>query len=452
MNDGGDSVNEIDAYSDLLADVWTIYGGFTNPTYKITTQVLNEYDMLDGIDLPTNDDFGGGTLGILRQQGVTHSRVRGGLLRSGTGPTLQFEQFNLGMELIIHRTGDALPLVQAETATLIINRWGDIIIEGEDVISSIFQNENLPLDLTGRINFTDQIYELGVSINRPEVGLLHDFEIWNITVHEATGVLGVDLKPGGFEGGYLGLDLEGSINFMPVTSNGFGGQVLFGVIHSNSPVIQNHFGDLLDHLDIVPDAPGSTQSASESLKGAYIRMYGDGGLLSDLANGKLGFDGGIRYGGWYWSRADHGGGVRAGGLLGAYAYGRFLAVVKMRGDITFIYAYNAGDHSISSEAWVAGGLGFCEPETWSSWNSRWWNDRWCWTAGAFLGLEWNVTQGNFDVDVQIDTEVGILSTVAVVGHFSEVTGIKNPRPSLETGCALDACPARDGTYNIGEII
>lgn len=42
MNDGDDTVNEINAYSDLLADVWTIYGGFTNPTYKITTQVLNE--------------------------------------------------------------------------------------------------------------------------------------------------------------------------------------------------------------------------------------------------------------------------------------------------------------------------------------------------------------------------------------------------------------------------
>ncbi|MEM7126355.1 MAG: hypothetical protein AAF702_08525 [Chloroflexota bacterium] len=403
MNDAGDAVNEIDEYSALIPAVWPFYVNLTNPSHMDTTSVLNQYDMQEGIDLPTSEDFGGGASGMVRNTDIQFNRLRGNLVRTGSGAAFQFERFDLGMELIVHRAQDARPIFQADTVALTIDRWGEILIEGYDARSSIFRNENLWFNLTLRVDIPTRYLEGGLSLGTPEVGLLHEFEVWNVTLHDASGALGFDLS-GGFPLAYVGLDLEGSTNFMPFSSNGFGGQVLFGTIRSDSAVLHNHFAEIMEHLNIVPDGPGSDQSVTESFQGGYIRMYGDGGLLSDLAAGKLNFDGGVRYGGWYWSNLNADGGNKAGAILGAYAYGRFLAVVTMRGDITFIYAYDAGDHSVSSDAWVAGGIGACEPETWTSWDSRWWHDRWCWTAGARLLLNWNVTQSNFDVDVQIDTE------------------------------------------------
>jgi hypothetical protein len=36
--------------------------------------------------------------------------------------------------------------------------------------------------------------------------------------------------------------------------------------------------------------------------------------------------------------------------------------------------------------WVAGGLGFCDADGWKSWETRWWNQPFCWTAGAYLHI------------------------------------------------------------------
>jgi len=50
---------------------------------------------------------------------------------------------------------------------------------------------------------------------------------------------------------YIGLNLEASWNFVPFKAGSFGGQVLAGTINPDSPVLQNHFPDVLDHLDNV---------------------------------------------------------------------------------------------------------------------------------------------------------------------------------------------------------
>jgi hypothetical protein len=41
---------------------------------------------------------------------------------------------------------------------------------------------------------------------------------------------------------------------------------------------------------------------------------------------------------------------------------------------------------------VAGGIGFCEPDKWKSWETRWWKDKWCWTCGAIIWADYNYTK------------------------------------------------------------
>jgi hypothetical protein len=44
------------------------------------------------------------------------------------------------------------------------------------------------------------------------------------------------------------------------------------------------------------------------------------------------------------------------------------------------------------QLWVAGGIGSCEPDKWRSWESRWWNDMWCWTCGVMVEANCNDTR------------------------------------------------------------
>jgi hypothetical protein len=42
--------------------------------------------------------------------------------------------------------------------------------------------------------------------------------------------------------------------------------------------------------------------------------------------------------------------------------------------------------AFSGEGWIAAGVGSCSPNTWHSWSTRWWNDSWCYTAGARIRM------------------------------------------------------------------
>ncbi|HUM71196.1 MAG TPA: hypothetical protein PLK31_20380, partial [Chloroflexota bacterium] len=82
----------------------------------------------------------------------------------------------------------------------------------------------------------------------------------------------------------------------------------------------------------------------------------------------------------------------------------YLKVVSARGDITFTYERTPVVEQLSAEAWVAGGIGSCEPETWTSWSTRWWNDKWCWSAGAQTVLTYDMAEDDFDASWQFDFE------------------------------------------------
>lgn len=381
-------------YRTLATDVWPTYATFANPTFRITTQVLNEYDSQPGQSLPDNNEFGGGTMGEVEAQGVDLNKMRGQVEVDGIGLGMQLEAFQIAAEFVVKLPDEPQPIFHVDLVSFMISRYGDYILEAVNIHSDIAGNR-VAIDLTGLYNPGRQAIEVGLGLHK-DVNILHDFEMWNISLNEATGA-------GGFGGGlrYVGLNLEASWNFVPFRAGAFGGQVLAGTIDPSSPVLQNHFPDVLDHLHIVPAAPGENE-ATTLLKGAYVRLYGD-----MTANGRkvakvMTLNGGMRFGGWYWS--DQAGGQYYGGLAGAFVHTNYLKVVSARGDITFTYERTPTVEELSAEAWVAGGIGSCEPETWTTWAGRWWNDKWCWSAGAQTELTYNIAEDDFDASWQIDFE------------------------------------------------
>jgi hypothetical protein len=389
-----------DGYKALATAVWPTYADFANPNFRITTQVLNEYDTQPGQSLPDSNDFGGGTLGAVSTQGVDFNKIRGQVEVDGLGLGMQLEAFQVAMELVVQHNNEPQPIFYADMVSFMISRYGDYILEGVNMQSNLVGNQ-LALDLTGLYNPGTQAIEAGIGLHK-SINIVHKLEMWNISLEEATGAVGL----GGNENGgvalrYIGLNLEAAWNFFPFRAGAFGGQVLAGTIDPSSPILQNHFPDVLDHLHLVPAAPGEN-TATTLLKGAYVRLYGDVTANGQKVAKVMTVNGGMRFGGWYWS--DQAGGDYYGGLVGAFVHTNYLKVVSARGDITFTYEHTPTVDQVSAEAWVAGGLGSCEPETWTSWSTRWWNDKWCWSAGAQAELVYDTIEDDFDASWEFDFE------------------------------------------------
>ncbi|NOZ71366.1 MAG: hypothetical protein GXP38_05540, partial [Chloroflexi bacterium] len=155
----------------------------------------------------------------------------------------------------------------------------------------------------------------------------------------------------------------------------------------DSIVLQNMgFSELLETLGMT-GVPQHT-----TLIGGYLRFYGDvpiynyGCLFNVHVGGKLAL--------WYFAdtNPEHSGADAWGGQLGGYVTGQLLCVVSARGDLTLtLYQRPDRDNiSMTGQFWVAGGIGFCDPGSWDTWDNRWWDDSWCWTCGAMVEANYNV--------------------------------------------------------------
>jgi hypothetical protein len=60
--------------------------------------------------------------------------------------------------------------------------------------------------------------------------------------------------------------------------------------------------------------------------------------------------------------------------------------------------------TFTGDAWLAGGVGDCEPATWNSWGGRWWNDKWCAQAGARVVVVYTELDDKWDIDYTLDVE------------------------------------------------
>ncbi|RLT20816.1 MAG: hypothetical protein DWI30_08850, partial [Chloroflexi bacterium] len=60
--------------------------------------------------------------------------------------------------------------------------------------------------------------------------------------------------------------------------------------------------------------------------------------------------------------------------------------------------------TFNGQAWLAGGVGDCEPQTWTSWGGRWWGDSWCAQAGAMVNVRYVDQPENWTVSYDLDVE------------------------------------------------
>jgi len=77
-----------------------------------------------------------------------------------------------------------------------------------------------------------------------------------------------------------------------------------------------------------------------------------------------------------------------GGIVGGSAYGKAVCIAALRGQVT-AYGEKSGDkYKFKGDGFGVGGLGFCEPSTWTT-ISRSRKDSWCGTGDASFGATYN---------------------------------------------------------------
>ncbi|HOU11976.1 MAG TPA: hypothetical protein PKZ84_02585 [Anaerolineae bacterium] len=372
-------------YTTLLNNVWSTYGA---RTYTDTVAVLNDYELAPNTNLPDDPLFGGSTMGKMDEWGVKLSRMRGLVEMTGTGLDYQFERFLLSLQLRVQQSGDKDPRLYAELISMEINRHGDFILIGRNISSQMIQDLIKRMDISLRINPVLPQFEGGFT----------GYEMLskaNPRIEQLTVVIGV-----GAEVNYIGGEFEGVASGTGKVR--LGGSLLVGTIKPNSPVLQTHFKELMDKLSEIPG------SGDQLFTGFYLRAHGQTPIFG--ASCLLQVTAGAEVAGWYWSIAGNQGDAWGGKMRG-YVFGSFICLVSLRGDITLEYAQqtfnNETVRTFIGDGWVAGGLGFCDADGWKSWQTRWWDQPFCWTAGARLQIKYREGPGGptgWDVNYTVEFE------------------------------------------------
>jgi hypothetical protein len=211
--------------------------------------------------------------------------------------------------------------------------------------------------------------------------VLYDLGFDPVTIDRLAGVVGV-----GVDRCYLGGQIDAKFHSISV-----GGGFLVGQIDPNSPtLVTAGFGDLVGNL-------GDT--GQSSLTGAYLRVYGSYPVIDVGCIFEIGVGGDISAWYFYSSGDEH----VYGGKLRGYVYGSALCLFSAKGDISLTLAKPAGQsHTFKGKMWVAGGFGFCDPETWDTWEGKWWGDGWCYTCGALVDLDYR--NGDWDYGYDMECE------------------------------------------------
>ncbi len=376
-----------DTYVDFLGTLWDKY---KDTNYTNTTAVIDSLKDKD-IPLPPDAPLAGGTKDWLDVSGVKIKKMRGNVswLQDPNTGDWDFAEMRMSIWLDIQKTdtitstqqthilADKNPtkektLFHADRITFYITRDNDYVVEGENIKGSIFKGDSFSFksfDATLVVNPDKIRFEGGV--------LFHELKIKAVTFDPAAAVLGI-----GQDVYYLGALADAKYNNVKV-----GGAVLFGRIDANSIVLRNiGFSDLLDNMHIISGTPSS-------LAGAYMRVYGDVPIYESGCMYRLHAGGELAI--WYFADLQDES-ASWGGQLSGYVYGKLLCVVSARGDLTLRLWQRQDRDGLSyrGEFWVAGGIGWCEPEDWDTWENRWWDDSWCWTCGALIRADYNDTTPN----------------------------------------------------------
>ncbi|MFH1739225.1 MAG: hypothetical protein ABIH23_09470, partial [bacterium] len=200
---------------------------------------------------------------------------------------------------------------------------------------------------------------------------------------------------------------EGSLDFETVTFSDLGFGLAVGQIENYIWAMgKGKFGNYtieggiflgtccsLEPLEILDPQVASLLSIDEmrgvfASVGASFPIYNYGCILRIAAEAEIA--------GWYF--AD---GPTYGGKLVAGAYGEGLCVVSVKGEITLIGGREGSASYFYGEAWVAGGIGDCEPEDWDTLNDAF-SDKWCMACGASIDLTYKQEEWEVDYEASCD--------------------------------------------------
>ena len=298
---------------------------------------------------------------------------------NGDNPGGDFERFDLALRTKIAEAGEGPGgwkdggeiFLETPHLSFSYNKSGAFTIDGNYVKAHMFTYDIEHVDFELMITTAPGNKDI-----QGGVTYYDGFELEAITLDTVAGVFGF-----GESVLYAGLMGDGEIEEFGAA---VGASLLFGRINSASKEIleDNGFEQLVEKIS----------SDNGGMTGVYARALGEIPIVQDGCWLKLSVGGEVEV--WYFT----GDGQSAyGGSLRGYAHGEALCVVSARGDVSLTMnkkQINGQDAlKFEGEGWIAGGLtiwpGSCSPGSWgATWKGRWWNDSWCWQAGAAAEIIW----------------------------------------------------------------
>ncbi len=120
----------------------------------------------------------------------------------------------------------------------------------------------------------------------------------------------------------------------------------------------------------------------DSMTGAYVFAQGSFPIFNFGCVFKVGAE--VGAGGWFFLEGPSYGGKFVGGV-----YGKAACIVSIKGQIRLIGGKDQAGWFFQGNAWVAGGIGFCDEEDWDSLSEAF-DDDWCFVCGCNAKISYRV--------------------------------------------------------------
>jgi hypothetical protein len=315
-----------------------------------------------------------------------------------TGQDFHVESLQLGIQLDVYtikldcgptpRPRDEAKLLHADWLNMRYNRDDEFIIRGDNIDVNIIDYLAIEdVDILFLIGTQDGFGRVEGSIRAPSVYVPGVDQILTARLQPAAGVFGSG-EINGQEFHYLGF--RGTAY---AGGFGLGGALLFGRIDPQSIVLtQSDFAFLMEKF--------GTDSGNTLYDGYYVMLQGAAPVFSEFGFPlgcilEVGLAGEMRV--WHWKPVTGGAPPIWGGRLSLGGFGTLLCILHQRIQLGVTLEHvNQGWSHVSGatcnasegcfvatgDIWMVDGIGFCDPESWDNWETRWWDDGWCWQFGA----------------------------------------------------------------------
>ncbi|MGB0653106.1 MAG: hypothetical protein ACPGQL_07875 [Thermoplasmatota archaeon] len=398
----------------LAGDLWDDYGvdhmalleqtwsgvrdqaGVDDVAGFIQTQI--DGGLLEGIDLQS----GSIDTALFAQKGLELLDVNG---LAEVSPIqlgdFQVDDMTMVITVNVKAPGTGDPLLVAEDVKFTINRQGELLVEAPNIELSLAARD-VTAKLTIYIRPANPSFEGGISVFNM------DFEAINILHLGAVIGIGKDSpEPGAEAIYYVGAQFDGTFSPSAILGTvSVGGAFLAGSINPASPVLQAHFGQAVSKL---------SEAGDGVFDGFYARVYGSVPVFNYGCALRVNLAAELAV--WYWNNADQDTQVTGGRISGGFS-STFLCIASIVAQVSLEYSKTIKNgvlehERFDGEGWAAGGIGFCSPETWTNWDTRWWDDGGCAQGGAWFWVWYDSKldtgddkdNDGWDYDYELDGEI-----------------------------------------------